>query len=55
MTPIAITVLVLSLIIVWGGLIASILFLRRFPEVSSYPAGGLDDHREDEAPVIHDT
>lgn len=55
MTPIAIVVLIAALIILWGGLAASIVFLRRQPEVASYPPAGLDDHREDDAPVIHDT
>jgi hypothetical protein len=56
MTPIAITFLVLAIVIVWGGLIASMLYLRAQPELSSYPPGGEDDdHREDDAPIIHDT
>jgi len=55
MTPIAITFLILAIAIVWGGLIASTLYLRSRPELSAYPPGGLDDHREDDAPIIHDT
>ncbi|GAA1605954.1 methionine/alanine import family NSS transporter small subunit [Leucobacter chromiireducens] len=42
MTPIAITFLVLALTIIWGGLIASTVFLARRPEVAEYPAGGED-------------
>lgn len=42
MTPIAISFLVLALIIIWGGLIASTVFLMRRPEVAEYPAGGED-------------
>jgi hypothetical protein len=55
MTPLAITFLVLAIVIVWGGLIASTLFLRRRPEVLEYPPGAADDHREDDAPIVHDT
>ena len=54
-TPIAITFLVLAIIVVWGGLIASTLYLRANPERGTYPPGDTDDHREDEAPVIRDT
>lgn len=32
MTPIALVFLVLSLAIVWGGLVASTIYLRRQPE-----------------------
>ena len=57
MTPVAITFLVLSILIVWGGLVASTLYLRRRPELaaSEYPPGDADDHREDDAPAIRDT
>ncbi|GAA1757956.1 methionine/alanine import family NSS transporter small subunit [Agromyces humatus] len=55
MTPIAIVFLVLAIVLVWGGLIASVLFLRSRPELEQYPAGGDDDHREDDAPIIRDT
>jgi hypothetical protein len=56
MTGIAIGFLLLALVLVWGGLVASILFLRSRPELASYPAGGEeDDHREDEAPGMRDT
>jgi hypothetical protein len=56
MTGIAIGFLVFALVLVWGGLVASILFLRSRTELSSYPAGGNeDDHREDEDPGLRDT
>jgi len=55
MTPIAITFLILAILVVWGGLVASTLYLRRSPELSSYPPGATDDHREDDAPIIRDT
>lgn len=46
MTPIAITFLILALTIIWGGLIASTVFLLRRPEVAQYPAGGDDEAGE---------
>lgn len=55
MTPVAIVFLVLALLVVWGGLIASIVFLRARPEVADYPAGGVDDLREETGPVERDT
>lgn len=42
MTPIAIVFLVIALVIIWGGLIASIVFLSRQGEVARYPEGGQD-------------
>ncbi|GAA2916410.1 hypothetical protein JOD62_002658 [Microbacterium keratanolyticum] len=54
MTPIAIAVLCGSITLLWGGLIASAVFLARRPEVDIYPFGGYDDGREDEL-VHHDT
>ena len=44
MTGLAVTFLVLSLLIVWGGLVASIVALVRRPERDDYPVGGDDDH-----------
>lgn len=56
MTPTAIVFLVLAIVLVWGGLIASTLFLRSRPDSAGMPAGGDDDdHREDDAPVERDT
>ncbi|WP_137846004.1 MetS family NSS transporter small subunit [Microbacterium sp. 2FI] len=55
MTPIAITFLILAILIVWGGLVVSVLFLRSRSELAQYPPGDTDDHREDDAPDIRDT
>ncbi|WP_447943224.1 methionine/alanine import family NSS transporter small subunit [Microbacterium aurum] len=55
MTGIAILFLALSIVIVWGGLLASVLFLARRPELAEYPPGGTDDHREDAGLIEHDT
>ena len=40
MSTIAIVFLIFSMIILWGGLIVSGIFLNRRPEVDAYPAGG---------------
>ncbi|WP_017793702.1 MetS family NSS transporter small subunit [Leucobacter salsicius] len=42
MTPIAITFLVIALTVIWGGLIASAIFLSKQTEVAHYPEGGED-------------
>ncbi|WP_082805815.1 methionine/alanine import family NSS transporter small subunit [Pseudoclavibacter helvolus] len=55
MTPEAITMLIIAIGIVWGGCAASVIALRRRPERADYPAGGHDDGRAEQAPVIHDT
>ncbi len=55
MTLTAIIFLILSILVVWGGLAASLVLLSRRPERSDYPEGGVDDHREDDAPTIRDT
>ncbi|WAB81895.1 methionine/alanine import family NSS transporter small subunit [Microcella daejeonensis] len=55
MTPIAITFLIGALVIIWGGLAASILVLRRRPERDDYPAGGEPDEREGTGPVERDS
>ncbi|GGA67568.1 hypothetical protein GCM10011490_17710 [Pseudoclavibacter endophyticus] len=55
MTAIAIAMLVVALIILWGGLVASIVYLQRRPEIASYPAGGDDDARVADAPSPRDT
>ena len=55
MTPTAITLFALSATLVWGGLIASTIYLIRRPEVPAYPAGGGDDERPDHAVIVHDT
>jgi hypothetical protein len=53
----AIILLVLAIVVVWGGLVVSALALRAHPERagSDLPPGGEDDHREDTAPVERDT
>lgn len=40
MTGVAIAFLILSIVIVWGGLAVSILFLRSRPEPAEYPRAG---------------
>jgi hypothetical protein len=55
MTPIAVVFLIIAIALVWGGLVASVLYLRRRPELEQYPPGAPEDHREDSAPVEHDT
>ncbi len=55
MTPVAIIFLILAILVVWGGLVGSTVFLSRRPERADYPPGGVDDHREDEAPPFRDT
>ncbi|MFD2027424.1 methionine/alanine import family NSS transporter small subunit [Promicromonospora aerolata] len=58
MTSEAIALLVVSLIVVWGGLLASIVALVRRPERTDWPDGwqheGGPEDRPD-APVEHDT
>lgn len=55
MTGVAIAFLILAAVLVWGGLVVSALFLAARTEVSDYPPGGIDDHREDVGPIEHDT
>lgn len=55
MTAAAITLFVLSAVLVWGGLIASTIHVIRHPEVSAYPSGGTDDDRPEHAVIVHDT
>lgn len=43
----AIIFLVLSALLLWGGLAASIVYLAVKPEVPVYPPGGDDEPRED--------
>lgn len=47
MSGIAIVFLIIAILVLWGGLIASILALRAHPEVAAYPAGDPDDERVD--------
>jgi hypothetical protein len=57
MTPVAILFLCLSIVIVWGGLVASTIFLARRAEISEYPSGGEDPDDEEvyDLPPIKDT
>ena len=57
MTPVAILFLCLSIVIVWGGLVASTIFLARRAEISEYPPGGEDPDDEEvyDLPPIKDT
>ncbi|UBH04635.1 hypothetical protein K8P10_000146 [Leucobacter sp. Psy1] len=42
MSAIAVTCFVIAAVIIWGGLIASIVFLSMKPSVGTYPEGGND-------------
>lgn len=42
MSAIAIVFLVIAVVLVWGGLLASTVFLSRRPEIETYPEGGED-------------
>lgn len=55
MSGAATVLLVLALVIVWGGLALSIVAISRKPERTDYPAGAVDDDREGDAPGIRDT
>ncbi|MCK9794370.1 methionine/alanine import family NSS transporter small subunit [Isoptericola sp. 4D.3] len=55
MTGPAILLMLCSLVVVWGGLLVSILALRARPERADFPEGGLDDRREDDAITERDT
>lgn len=57
MTPIATTFMILSFVLLWGGLIASSVFLVRKPEVAEYPPGGDDPAGEEvyDLPPMRDT
>ena len=58
MSSAAIALLVVSLVVVWGGLAVSIVALVRRPDRTEWPTGGDDENgptaRPDE-PVRHDT
>ncbi|MFV2144024.1 MULTISPECIES: methionine/alanine import family NSS transporter small subunit [Isoptericola] len=55
MTTEAILMMAVAMVIIWGGLIVSILALRARPESADLPPGGEDDHREDAGIIEHDT
>ncbi|SDS00109.1 Putative methionine and alanine importer, small subunit [Paraoerskovia marina] len=50
MTSTAVIFLIVTIVVVWGGLIASIVALRRRPEAENLPEGGHDD--DGVAPVV---
>ncbi|MBP2436564.1 MetS family NSS transporter small subunit [Microbacterium amylolyticum] len=43
MTPISVIFLVISAVVVWGGLLGSVGFLMAKPEVDAYPEGDIDE------------
>ncbi|MBK0419299.1 methionine/alanine import family NSS transporter small subunit [Leucobacter sp. CSA1] len=57
MTPVAVVFMILSFVLLWGGLIASSIFLARRPEVPVYPPGGDDPEGEEvyDLPPMRDT
>ncbi|QEW02882.1 methionine/alanine import family NSS transporter small subunit [Microbacterium lushaniae] len=55
MSAVAIVFLTLAIVILWGGLIASILYLRARPDRADYPQGGEDDERPANAIIERDT
>jgi hypothetical protein len=55
MSGAATVLLVLALVVVWGGLAVSIVAIARRPERTEYPSGGADDDREGAEPGIRDT
>lgn len=55
MTTEAILIMLLAMLIMWGGLVVSIIALRARPERDDLPPGGEDDHREDAGIIEHDT
>ena len=60
MTTTAITMMIVAMVVVWGGLVASILFMRARPEVQGGPYEDPDLVADDEArarldPHIRDT
>ncbi|GHH71138.1 methionine/alanine import family NSS transporter small subunit [Promicromonospora soli] len=58
MSSAAITLMVISLVVLWGGLAASIVAIVRRPDRTEWPPGGeLERGPEDrpDEPVEHDT
>ncbi|MDO8143667.1 MULTISPECIES: methionine/alanine import family NSS transporter small subunit [Isoptericola] len=55
MSTTAIIMMVVALLVVWGGLTLAIMALRSKPERTDFPPGGVDDHREDMGIIEHDT
>lgn len=46
MSTVAIVFLIISVTLIWGGLLASVVFLARQPEVETYPEGGEDAEQQ---------
>ncbi len=46
---------IVAAVVVWGGLLASIVWLMRRPERDDYPPGGVDDERDDADIIERDT
>jgi hypothetical protein len=46
MEPTPLVFMILSMLIIWGTLIASTVFLATRPEVATYPAGGPKDEED---------
>jgi hypothetical protein len=55
MSTAAVLMMIVALLVVWGGLVLSILWLRANPERTAYPEGGHDDRRDEAGIVEHDT
>ncbi|NLT31716.1 MAG: methionine/alanine import family NSS transporter small subunit [Propionibacterium sp.] len=61
MSTVAIVMLIISVVIVWGGLAAAVVQMRRHPEVSDAELGisedmiAEDEARERRAPLQRDT
>ncbi|GLJ61992.1 MULTISPECIES: MetS family NSS transporter small subunit [Microbacterium] len=47
MTAIATLFFIIAAVLIWGGLVASIVFLSSKPEVPAYPDGAVDDEGDD--------
>ena len=50
MTASAVALLVVAIVLLWGGLVVAVVALRARPELESYPPGGEDDVADDVAP-----
>lgn len=58
MSTAAIVLMVISLVVLWGGLAASIVAIVRRPDRTDWPSGGEDERGpgdRPEKPVEHDT
>lgn len=55
MSPIAIIMMVVAILILWGGLVASIFWLRARPEVDIPDPDIEDQARSADAPLHRDT